>query len=821
MFAARLHDTSLNTFSRVEAHDLLPKSNPFLRQLFGFIAGPNLDERIKWVIDDLAEVFRAADVAKIMSGFGRLTGQQDPFLHFYETFLGAYDAKKKKARGVWYTPEPVVNFIVRAVDDVLKSEFNLRDGLADTQQITVDWDTGQSDNKGAVTVRKDMHRVQILDPATGTGTFLAEVIKHIAPTIKANAPGNWSHYIEQNLIPRLHGFELLMASYAMCHMKLDMILTELGYKPTGAPPRLGVYLTNSLEQGDRDVRDLFMAKWLSDEARGASTIKRQTPIMCVVGNPPYLGEGGASTGWMGALMEDYKKEPGGAEKLRERNPKWINDLYVKFLRLSSHLIEKNGEGVLGFITNHGYLDNPTFRGMRWHLLKTFDKIWVLDLHGNAKKKEVAPDGGADKNVFDIMQGVSIIIAVKKKGKGQKALAQVMQGDLWGARAAKYAALQTGTLAGGLFTKLETPAPQYPLVRRNFDAQAVYEAGFAINAFMPANSVGIVTARDSLTIDIDKETLWARVRDFANLPPEEARSKYDLGKDVRDWRVDWAQKDVRDHLDHTRIVPIAYRPFDTRQTFYTGNSRGFICYPRDEVMRHMVYGDNLAFCIPSITKDGLGGIVVDSIAGHKAYSAYDINTIFPLYLYPSEQDLDQSRRVNFDPALFKALQDKAADSEHGTPDEVAMFDYIYGVLHCPAYRQTYAEFLKIDFPRIPWPASPDAFWDISAKGAQLRALHLMQPAAIGATPYPFEGNGDSVVEKPRFEGGRVWINDSQSFGNAPAVAWEFYIGGYQPAQKWLKDRRGRALSWDDIRHYQSILKILSETARIMETIDMAL
>jgi predicted helicase len=616
-----------------------------------------------------------------------------------------------------------------------------------------------------------------------------------------------------------------MASYAMCHMKLDMILTELGYQPTGAPPRLGVYLTNSLEQGDRDVRDLFMAKWLSDEARCASTIKRQTPIMCVVGNPPYLGEGGASTGWMGTLMEDYKKEPGGAEKLRERNPKWINDLYVKFLRLSSHLIEKNGEGVLGFITNHGYLDNPTFRGMRWHLLNTFDKIWVLDLHGNAKKKEVAPDGGADKNVFDIMQGVSIIIAAKKKGKGPKPLAQVMQGDLWGARAAKYAALQTGTLAGGLFTRLETPAPQYPLVRRNFNAQAVYEQGFAINAFMPANSVGIVTARDSLTIDMDKETLWARVRDFANLPPEEARSKYDLGKDVQDWAVARAQKDVQDHLDHARIVPIAYRPFDTRQTFYTGTSRGFICRPRDEVMRHLANDENLNLII------GRQGQVVGSMewnVGFCARGVLDFNMFyrgggmcFPLYLYPSEQDLDQSRRVNFDPALFKALQNKAADPARGTPDEVAVFDYIYGVLHCPAYRQTYAEFLKIDFPRIPWPATSAAFWDISAKGAQLRALHLMQPAAIGDTPYPFDGDGDSVVEKPRFEGGRVWINDTQSFANAPAVAWEFYIGGYQPAQKWLKDRRGRALAYDDIRHYQSILKILSETARIMETIEMAL
>jgi hypothetical protein len=822
MFAARLHDKTPDTFSRAEAMDLLPKSNPFLRELFKLISQQDLDDRIKWAVDDLASVFRAANITQIMAGFGKLTAQNDPFLHFYETFLGAYDPKKKKAKGVWYTPEPVVNFIVRAVDDVLRDEFGLKDGLADTSKVTVDWDTGQTEKAKAVTIKKEVHRVQILDPATGTGTFLAEVIKHIAPRIKAVGSAAWPTYIEQNLIPRLHGFELLMAAYAMCHLKLDMILRDLGYVPTASPPRMGVYLTNSLEQGDADVRDLFMAKWLSDEARAASSIKRQTPIMCVIGNPPYLGEGGASTGWMGSLMEDYKKEPGGAEKLRERNPKWINDLYVKFLRLSSHLIEKNGEGVLGFITNHGYLDNPTFRGMRWHLLNTFDKIWVLDLHGNAKKKEVAPDGGADKNVFDIMQGVSIIIAVKKKGKGPKALAQVMQGDLWGARAAKYAALQTGTLAVGLFSPLETPAPQYPLVRRNFDAQAVYETGFAINAFMPANSVGIVTARDSLTIDMDKETLWARVRDFANLPPEEARSKYDLGEDVQDWAVARAQKDVQDHLDHARIVPIAYRPFDTRQTFYTGTSRGFICRPRDEVMRNML-SENMGLGFTRTVEGSRAFadvLVFDRPITHHSLSIKEVNALFPLYLYPSEQDLDQSRRVNFDPALFKALQDKAAHPVHGTPDEVAVFDYIYGVLHCPAYRATYAEFLKIDFPRIPWPASPDAFWDISAKGTQLRALHLMQPAAIGGTPYPFEGAGNSIVDKPRFEGGRVWINDTQSFANAPAVAWEFYIGGYQPAQKWLKDRRGRALSFEDIRHYQSVLKILSETARIMGTIEMA-
>lgn len=402
MFAARLHDSTLDTFSRQEALELLPKSNPFLRNLFSYIAGPDLDDRIKWIIDDLAEVFQACDLGKLMSGFGKLTGRNAPFLHFYETFLAAYNPAKRKARGVWYTPEPVVNFIVRAVDEVLQKEFGLADGLADTSKVTVDWDTGQTDKKAkAVTIRKEVHRVQILDPAVGTGTFLAEVIKQIAPKVKGVAEGMWSSYIEKDLIPRLHGFELLMASYAMCHMKLDMVLTELGYKPTGAPPRLSVYLTNSLEEGEPANQTLPFAQWLSNEVKQANSIKRDMPIMVVIGNPPYSGHSANDGKWMNGLLEDYKKEPGGKEKLKERNSKWINDDYVKFIRLAEFLIEKNGEGILGFITNHGYLDNPTFRGMRWHLLKTFDRIHVLDLHGSTKRRETTPDGKPDKNVFDI------------------------------------------------------------------------------------------------------------------------------------------------------------------------------------------------------------------------------------------------------------------------------------------------------------------------------------------------------------------------------------------------------------------------------------
>lgn len=824
MFAARLHDVSTDNFSRQEALELLPKSNPFLRSLFGYIAGPDLDERIRWIIDDLADVFQAANVNKLMQGFGKLTGQSDPFLHFYETFLAAYNPAKRKARGVWYTPEAVVNFIVRAIDEVLQTEFDLNDGLADTSKITIDWDTGQADKKGKpIITRKEVHRVQILDPATGTGTFLAEVIKNIAPKVKNVAEGMWSSYIERDLIPRLHGFELLMASYAMCHMKLDMILTELGYKPSNTPPRLGVYLTNSLEEGERDVRDLFMAQWLTREAREAGTIKRQTPIMCVLGNPPYAGESSNKGDWIMELMDAYKKEPGGQQKLQERNPKWINDDYVKFIRMSEHLIVKNGEGVLGFITNHGYLDNPTFRGMRWHLLNTFDKLYVLDLHGNSKKKEVAPDGSPDKNVFDIQQGVAILVGVKKKraSKASKPLAEVFHAELWGERASKYDALFKTGLAGPLWQPLTPPAPQYVLVRRDYGQLNAYEQGFALNVFMPLHSNGIVTARDALTIDDDKSRLERRVQDFVALPVEQARSKYSLGNDVQDWSIAGAQADITSHLlknNATLSTPITYRPFDSRWTLYTGTSKGFHCRPRHEVMRHFVGVKNLGLLTSKGVKDRRFAHVF--VTTHISEAIFLSGTTgsnamnFPLYLYPSPQDLDQSRRINYDSALYAKLQTLADDPVRGSPDEVAVFDYIYGTLHSPSYRQTYAEFLKIDFPRIPWPTSPANFWTVSDLGGHLRRLHLMEPAAIVSTPYPFKGEGSGLVDQIRYANGQVWINATQYFDAIPAMAWDFFIGGYQPAQKWLKDRKGKLLSFDDIKHYQRILKILAETDRIM-------
>jgi predicted helicase len=837
MFAARLHDTTLENFSRQEALELLPKSNPFLRNLFSYIAGPTLDERIVWIIDDLAKVFQASDVFTLMEGYKKSTQQNDPFLHFYEDFLKAYNPAKREARGVWYTPEPVVDFIVRAVDEVLKNEFGLPDGLADTSKVKIDWDTGQRGltkkgelTKSTATVKetREVHRVQILDPAVGTGTFLAQAIKHIAPRVRASAPGMWNSYVEKDLIPRLHGFELLMASYAMCHMKLEMVLREHGYKPTSTPPRVSVYLTNSLEEGEAANQSLPFAQWLSNEVKAANSVKRDMPIMCIIGNPPYSGESSNKGDWIMRLMDAYKMEPGGVEKLKERNSKWINDDYAKFIRMAESMIERNGEGVLGFITNHGYLDNPTFRGMRWHLLKTFDKIYVLDLHGNSKKREVSPDGSPDKNVFDIQQGVAIIIAVKKtptirdekrKKSDDIPLAEVFHSELWGDRKNKYESLWRTSLRQVQWEIVPAKAPHFPFENRDWNVDSVYQQGFPVDQLFGVGGTGIVTKRDELTIHDSPAACWQAVNDMLSRDESYVRSKYNIPADVRDWKYEWALQDLRSNFNQSNVKPMLYRPFTERFIYYTGNARGFVGWPVEQVMRHLNMPNNFALLTPKITADDYGAWVSSVPVSNKAASRYDQTYCFPLYLHPAEDELDQARRVNFEPKLYAKLRKFAKHPSRGEPDEVAIFDYIYGVLHCPAYRETYAEFLKIDFPRIPWPARPDVFWDVSDGGRELRRLHLMEPAAVGPAHFPFKGSGSNTVEKVEFKDGTVWINESQRFENVPEVSWGFYIGGYQPAQKWLKDRKGRALDYADVQHYQRILKILSETDRIMKTIEM--
>ncbi|PSJ72411.1 DNA methyltransferase, partial [Sphingobacteriales bacterium UPWRP_1] len=650
MFAARYHDPTLPTFSRHEAATLIPKTNPFLRKLFQDIAGYDLDERLTWIVDELVQIFLASDVADIMKNFGQTTRQEDPVIHFYETFLSEYDPKLRKARGVWYTPQPVVNFIVRAVDDILKTEFNLPDGIASTAKTKIT--TQKFPSSGGAGVVKEVHKVQILDPATGTGTFLAQIIKHIHQKF-AGQQGIWSNYVENHLIPRLNGFELLMASYAMAHLKLDMLLTETGYQPTGKFPssggmstgqggRIRVYLTNSLEEYHPDTGTLF-SSWLSDEANQANLIKRDTPVMVVIGNPPYSGESANKGNWIMSLMEDYKKEPGGYAKLNEKNPKWINDDYVKFLRFAQYFIEKNNAGIIAFINPHGYLDNPTFRGMRWNLLKTFDKIYTIDLHGNAKKKETAPNGSPDVNVFDIQQGVSINLFIKTGKKKPNELGKVFHFDLYGQREPKYNFLLQNTLQTINFQQLKPESPAYFFVPKNTGLQAIYEQGFAINELFPVNSVGVVTARDGFTIHHNPETVKETITQFLSLNTEAARIKFDLGNDVRDWSIDMARKDLLNSgPDFSLIIPISYRPFDKRYTYYTGKSKGFHCMPRGEVMQHFIKGENVGLVTVRRIKTGDNiGFFITSLIGDDALSGMSSSVICPLYLYPETAAGQQS------------------------------------------------------------------------------------------------------------------------------------------------------------------------------------
>ncbi|WP_437373798.1 type ISP restriction/modification enzyme [Maribacter litoralis] len=808
MFAARLHDPTLDDFSRQEAAELIPKSNPFLRKLFGYIAGPDIDDRMVTVVDNLAEVFRATNVEQLLHNFGKSTQTNDPIIHFYETFLAEYDPKLRKARGVWYTPEPVVNFIVRAVDDILKTEFDLPQGLADTSKTTIKVNTDVADKRsttGYKQVEKEVHRVQILDPATGTGTFLAEVVKFIYSKNFKAMKGAWSGYVEEHLIPRLNGFELLMASYSMAHLKLDMLLTETGYKST-KNERLNIYLTNSLEEHHKDTGTLF-SNWLSSEANEANHIKRDTPVMCVIGNPPYSAESANKGDWIMDLMQDYKKEPGGKVKLKERNPKSINDDYVKFIRYSQHYIEKNKSGILAFINPHGFLDNPTFRGMRWNLLKTYDKIYTIDLHGNSKKKEVSPDGSVDENVFDIMQGVSVTFFVKTENKSNS-LAEVFHYDLYGKREDKYAFLNKSSLKNIKFKHLPNVEPMYFMVEKDFSTFKYYEKGFLISDLFIKSGMGIATGNDKEYVSFDR-------------------------------------KELEERFEHNKLVKtVNYRLFDKRYIYYNNDKieRG-----RESLMSHLLDKNNLGLISLKRVRNNLTSKfgIVNHIVDKSVISTLDNGYVFPLYQYYNSNQTEIEVSANRNPNLNKEIIGnfskkidltftKEKEERKNVYAPIDVLDYIYAVLHSPTYREKYEEFLMIDFPRVPYPKDEKTFWDLVKLGKEVREIHLLESNKIEdyITSYEMADNAENdhnvittkigkkdweIIDTEK-QLGRIWINESKYFDNIPVTSWQFYIGGYQPAQKWLKDRKERELKFEDILHYQKIIVALSETDRLMKEID---
>ena len=1240
LFAARCNHRGPGLFQRLGAAREIPKTNPFLRELFDIITGTRLDdEPFAGFVDDLAQLLAQAEIESILADFGKRTRREDPVVHFYETFLAAYDSRIREMRGVYFTPEPVVSYIVRSVDYLLRTRFNCTSGLADAATVSFPRGTGVSpvDSGTAVpavncksheqdaraTHGLEAHatqtcpRVLILDPACGTGTFLYAVVDHIREEFtRRNDAGMWSGFVKEQLLPRLFGFELLMAPYAVAHFKLGMQLAgqdlseaqraNWAYDFSG-DERLGIYLTNTLEEAERRAETLFgPLRIISEEANAAANIKRDLPIMVVMGNPPYSGhsanrsweirDGKKARTFIGNLVQDYYKVDG--RPLGEKNPKWLQDDYVKFIRFGQWRIEQTGAGILAFITNHGYLDNPTFRGMRQQLMNAFTDIYILNLHGNAKKKEKSPDGSKDENVFDIQQGVAIGIFVREPGKPGPA--RVHYADLWGLRESKYAALFAQQVADTRWQELVPRSPFYMFIPRGtgvspvkgghgleahatpdsctgeggtgvspvihgqdlsraksrdahatVDLCAEYEREWKVTQVFPVNSVGVVTARDSLTIQWSAEEVWQVVEDFASLPEDEARQRYSLPKDARDWKVALAQQDLRDSGPaKDKIAAMLYRPFDLRHTYYTGRSRGFICMPRPEVTRHMLAEKkkNVGLLSTRQTRDEWGVLATRGICGHKSFSAYDITSLFPLYLYPAsdaekkgqkrlleasswppgregrlpnlnpqfvadlekrlgwkfisdgrgdlglsgaavpavnksgtgvspvnyeshEQDAratggqdahatffnlrcDDSLRIRqgaylphwtregatysvifrladslpqevlqgwleererlikrakkksialpkadeknlqklfsekiekcldsgigecwlkrddvaqlvanammeFDgerydliawcimpnhvhvivrptagntlpeilhswksfsakhankllertgtfwqtesydhlirdaadyyhcveyvlqnpekaglenwkwrafsggtavPAVNKSgtgvspvnyeSHERDAHATHGQdahatfgPEDV--FNYIYAVLHSPTYRRRYAEFLKIDFPRLPLTSDANLFRTLCAKGAELVALHLLEAPVLQKPITRYPEKGDNLIEKgfPKYlapgekepvtgeslKEGRVYISadkpgagkKGQYFHGVPPEVWNFQVGGYQVCEKWLKDRRGRNLSYEERITYQKIAAALKETIRLMAEIDAAI
>lgn len=780
LFAARYNDDTPDSFDRREAVESVPKTNPFLRQFFNHIAGADFDTRLRYIVDELCEVFSISDIRALVQYQATkfaVDDEQDLTIHFYEDFLKEYDPIMRQKMGVYYTPVPVVRYIVRSVDRILREEFGIVGGLASGETIDHWIETGQDHRrdkrqKAQTGYSKKLPRVQVLDPAVGTATFLNETIKHIYKEFEGQE-GRWPAYVRDNLVKRLHGFELMMAPYTIAHLKLSMTLKETGADDLS--DRLGVYLTNTLEEGVPTQGDMFtlfgLAEAVSEESRQAAEIKTDQPIMVVMGNPPYSVESSNKTKYAESLVDKYRIEPGGKQKLQERNSKMLGDDYVKFMAFAEDMIAKNGTGIVAMITNNGYLENPTFRGMRWRLAKNFDKIYVVDLHGNSNKKETSPDGSRDENVFEIQQGVGIIFAVKTSTAPTNA--EVYHADLFGVRKQKFLTLNNGDIE---FKKLQLDARNMLFAPFSTEGQDEYEVGVKLDDLFAVKAAGIKTSSDSVSIAFSKDELQYQISNSDEI------SEYDSAK----------------------VKSILYRPFDVREIYYDSK---IVKRDRYQQIKHSL-SDNLAIMSGRFSKNGIISqyLVTDTLSEMKTAESTTGSYHFPLYLYHD----DGMRTPNFNPTELSALTRQLVSET--SPEDI--LDYTYAVLYSPSYRAKYREFLKIDFPRVPVPTQTE-FDRLVPLGRKLRELHLMKSQVGYDTTFP--QTGDNTVGKPYFIDGKVYINENQYFGNVPQSAWDFYIGGYQPAQKWLKDRRGRSLSDEELNHYQVIIGTLVKTERLMSEI----
>ncbi|MCK4387270.1 MAG: N-6 DNA methylase [Dehalococcoidia bacterium] len=833
LFAARTR--CKNGFNRKLAYDYIPRTIGILRDVFSFISLEELPKQMEWIVDEISQVLAVADVNEILDKFYHEAKGRDPVYYFYETFLAKYNPEERERRGVYYTPESVVSYIVRSLDIILKERFDRPDGFASNS-------------------------VTVLDPAAGTLTFPAEASKLALEQFTAKyGKGGKESFIKEHILKNFYAFELMMAPYALGHLKMALLLEEVGYK-LEEDERFKFYLTNTLEMEELEQTVLPGMASLAEESHLAGKVKKEEPILVILGNPPYSGisanlserkvtvEKGnryvtnyqiqedklngcyklipqtkearrkmkiKQKTWIGELIEHYKVIDG--QWLGERK-QWLQDDYVKFIRFAQWKIDQAGEGVLGFITNHSYLDNPTFRGMRQSLMNSFNELYLLDLHGNSLKRERCPDGSKDENVFDIQQGVAISLFIKRKGLEKK----VFHSELWGLQKDKYDWLLGNDVNTIEWQQLKPDSPYYFFVPRAETYRNIYEKFWKITDVFPINCVGIVTARDKFVIDFDRDVLKRQIVMFRNLsmPDELIKQAFKL-KDTSTFKFRKSRETLsKDKNWDKYFTQISYRPFDKRNIYYTNI---VVERPLLEVMHHMMR-ENLGLL--TCRQNTLGfhhaficeNIVESCVVSNKTR---EISYLFPLYLYLGKGDMfnqeeTRRRKPNLNLKLVESLAE--AYGKEPTPEEI--FYYIYSILYSNIYRSKYAEFLKIDFPRVPFTKDHELFNRIGKCGSKLVDLHLMKSAELNNPITKFQGSGDNQVEKPTYhkEDNRVYINDDQYFERIEKEVWEYQIGGYQVLDKWLKDRKGRKLSLEEIKHYCQITTALKKTMEVQQKID---
>lgn len=821
LFLAKLNTKPGDTITLLNAKQYVPASFGLIQELVGFL--DRLDQHnyadIRWVVEEVLSIINNLNLTAIhedLSFRGRKARrgtragseeehrlfERDPFIYFYEDYLAKYDAKMRKSRGVYYTPPPIVSFIVRAINDILKETFGIAEGLADRKSVTV------------------------LDFATGTGTFLVEVLERIFEEIGGADSGKAPLVIREHILKNIYGFEYLIAPYTIAHLKLSQYLADRGHK-LDKGERFQVYLTNTLEPIEPEPN--YLVPELSHETEAAQAVKDR-PVLVITGNPPYAGHSRNKGRVAKASVSAYRE--GIPELSKPGQGKWLQDDYVKFVRFAQMKMDAVEGGVVGIITNHGFLDNPTFRGMRRSLMDSFNQIFVIDLHGNAKKKETAPDGSKDENVFDIEQGVSISLFVKKEGVEQG----VWRADLWGKRQSKYEVTASNSKSTIAWNKLHPVEPSYLFAQGNSNLKLEHEWTIP-EIFAPIGdpAPGIVTTHDEFAVSFSATGAIEKVQTLlASKSEEEARRVFRLCRQDQ-WSYDAAmeQLPLLDLSGSTQSL--AYGPFDQRWTIWNDN---VAVHRRLRVSEHLTKPNTALLSIKRLEagRSWKHVFAVDEVAGHHSLSSKEINYVFPLYLYPVEEgtrnpkaiaDLyeggdpfaGKARLENFGPDFREWINERY---DHAfTPEEI--FGFIYAVLHAPAYRARYADFLRTGFPRIPFPKNRAGFEAMSKLGWELADVHLMRKPPKGISGLGgYFGKGGNEVEKPRWSASeeKVWINETQGFAKVSQTVWDFTIGGYQVIDKYLKSRRGRTLSLDEIENVEKVVHILAFTIGRMAEIDRA-